>query len=1798
MLFSKGFWGVIFVQLINSQYRIKEILQEDKYGSKILAEDIHKDNQKIRMRLINKTPETEAFIDYMKVNFFDYTNLIHPNIYSFYYFNKVRVIDARPVISNKFYYTYEDVSGRNLFEYAEGKEIEVKLELYIQLLSAFKYLHLKGFVYCSINPKEILVVEEEEKAKVKVASFPYSLNADNKVIIDKDNLYLKAPETLKNGIYDKGTDIYLLGIILYHLFTGENINKSNVVLKLKNKVDPKYLKINNIIEKCITINEMRYNSIDEILRDINEAYNKTYSIIDKKYIETLPAKPTKLVARENVFKRLIDNIKGYLYEDKPMKFSAIIGDYGTGKGALLDAFMVRLGIEGEYVAYTVLNEKTQEDYFGIKAIIRNILKYAAKDLVDKYFDQLSVLIPELIKNRNISYMADGLADEGKAICRLGNFILETSLGWPFIVIIKNFEYLDEKSKKVINYILTMQDKGKVCFVVTLHDEVLIENVKETLDINLGSVELDVLKLSKYSIYETAEAIRILLGMDKPPIDFAAKIYKETAGNPCLVHEMIHALFLEKHIYVDNRGKWVFNEVDFTKIHLSLNIIEIILNKIKNLEPQKKLILDIISIFSFDVPKKILGSMTGINISDLALVLENLVFLNILTRRTDEWGVSYGYNSMGVKKSVYEAIDKDILYHYHQKASEVLEKQTDLMETQEYKEELIYHMSKGGRKKDAIDHSIITSNDMAEKNLYIKAIDYLKYGLEMFETDSLCTKKIEIKIKLGDLYYKIGKYRDSLECYKMAEAMVPENKNLLADIYIKNIYVNYRLNDIRKCLKYSQMAKKIIKANKYQKGLYDLILALTDLMLYRRKIDTFIKIIKKVIKELNIEDKYYYGMFMAVYGKALIKKSRYEEAMDASFKSAVVLEELKVYEGLVIANNAIGAIYLDYYNEYKKAEEYFKKNLALSQEINNITHILLSYINLAEVYKNEEKHGDSLAYLDKALELAERHSNTYIKGMLYNNAAMINLELEDYIKYEEYMEKGKKVTFDNKDSGEVIKHYYLNKAIYFYVMGMYEKSKEHAEKAIEISKSWGISVDLEVTLVNCLCKIKLTGKMDFAELKDLCNTIFNGKSYKIGRLACQKIAELYAEEKEYKKAKNFLDLSHNFKDIINTPRLDIMHRYLSIITDKSDGKIEKLIALDEEYDYMDSNEIKFKIYKSIGLEYLSKGDTYDGLKNLITSFNFLRLLTDGVSKNFKKQFLESHGRNAIKEDLMTVSQKITGQKGLVHSIVTMSGKKENIESEINEYFDYKKFKDLLIEGAKGSKKDFEYSKIMLGKFLLELFDRISGFGIDIEDNIKLFVEAFMGFAQAKNGFLAITDENNEIQMLYANIKKENNDFYRYIVEKTKQKGDSILIPDVFEYKKNTNEGSLIPKDVAAFFSIPILASYREDKIKIERRKTSNEISIKGYLYIDTDSIINNFSEETGILCEKVSKISYLLIDNYTLKMVNAFDKLTKLYTRKYFENALANAMIKGDTFSIIMGDIDRFKAVNDRYGHQVGDEVLAKLSEIMLKNLRKTDVCARYGGEEFIMLLPSTDTKGAFRLAEKIRKKIESASIFSHHTPVTISMGVSTYPTHSTWGKDLIDKADRALYYAKESGRNNSKIYDESLIETGRKINKLAGIVGGVVEEDIERVETIIEVLDIQRSNCKPAVKMESFLEKALAASGAQTGFIFFIGNEDKLIKSGAKNISYNIELIEKCVQDKAGRYLIDWSGNVAVDTVTGMPDWQSVIIVPIMNYGKVNAVLYLSASLKYMEFEAATYNYINTLCKIIAPVFLHENINN
>ncbi|WP_168735624.1 diguanylate cyclase [Cohnella fermenti] len=155
-----------------------------------------------------------------------------------------------------------------------------------------------------------------------------------------------------------------------------------------------------------------------------------------------------------------------------------------------------------------------------------------------------------------------------------------------------------------------------------------------------------------------------------------------------------------------------------------------------------------------------------------------------------------------------------------------------------------------------------------------------------------------------------------------------------------------------------------------------------------------------------------------------------------------------------------------------------------------------------------------------------------------------------------------------------------------------------------------------------------------------------------------------------------------------------------------------------------------------------------------------------------------------------------------------------------------------------------------------------------------------------------------------------------------------------------------------------------------------------------------------------------------------DPLTGLTNRRLMDEIVARWAAEGVPFSIVMMDLDRFKTVNDTYGHQMGDEVLRFLAGRMLEEKGKNDYCCRYGGEEFVFLLPYRSDDEAYEIAERLRGRIES-EISPTGRPMTLSLGISSYPARALTIEDLFGQADVALYQAKQGGRNRTIRYDEA-----------------------------------------------------------------------------------------------------------------------------------------------------------------------------
>ena len=236
--------------------------------------------------------------------------------------------------------------------------------------------------------------------------------------------------------------------------------------------------------------------------------------------------------------------------------------------------------------------------------------------------------------------------------------------------------------------------------------------------------------------------------------------------------------------------------------------------------------------------------------------------------------------------------------------------------------------------------------------------------------------------------------------------------------------------------------------------------------------------------------------------------------------------------------------------------------------------------------------------------------------------------------------------------------------------------------------------------------------------------------------------------------------------------------------------------------------------------------------------------------------------------------------------------------------------------------------------------------------------------------------------------------------------------------DTLENSTTIEDAISFIKEK---HYKRIVVVDENNEISGVITQKELLKVVYNKWIELIKEEGS----KMSKTNKQLVQATSeLQKKISLDYLTKLYTRNKFEDLLDEQIQKfvnyqGNTFSLLIIDIDNFKIINDSYGHLIGDKVLKEVAKILTLVARNSDIIARWGGEEFVIILPNTNIEQAAIAAEKLRSSIEK-HIFKDIKNLTCSFGVAQF--HNSDSKiDLFKRADEALYKAKSSGRNKVEL---------------------------------------------------------------------------------------------------------------------------------------------------------------------------------
>lgn len=329
-------------------------------------------------------------------------------------------------------------------------------------------------------------------------------------------------------------------------------------------------------------------------------------------------------------------------------------------------------------------------------------------------------------------------------------------------------------------------------------------------------------------------------------------------------------------------------------------------------------------------------------------------------------------------------------------------------------------------------------------------------------------------------------------------------------------------------------------------------------------------------------------------------------------------------------------------------------------------------------------------------------------------------------------------------------------------------------------------------------------------------------------------------------------------------------------------------------------------------------------------------------------------------------------------------------------------------------------------------------------------------QAKNQRLAVSTALNKLATVFASSLRLNDGlelilqgvqkYFRfdrvrlYLTNYDGTKIKSILGVDI-SGQVTTQDGSDIKEGekelLREVFDSPNTYTSRKSVIYIPLKVQRNKV---GFLTFDNLLSRRKIGYLDFISLKQFSTQIALAIDNAMLfervQELSNYDELTKLPVRRFFNEKFADEIYRSKRFdltmSLIILDIDLFKQINDGYGHQIGDWALKEVSRVIRTSLRQTDFPCRFGGDEMVIMLPRTNGEEAKIISKRLQERIRAITLPSRYTDgkdvhLSISQGISVFPQDGTDASGLLEKADKALYYVKQTGRGAFALYRETVL---------------------------------------------------------------------------------------------------------------------------------------------------------------------------
>lgn len=1779
------------MKTINDRYEIIESLSKEANWIEYLVKDTQDDGVK-RIRIFDTEMSNYEFIAKMETEFINLKNIVHENLLALKEFQPIYSINGSRISRKQYFYTYEHYDDEQVVHYLDLNKSEINSAL-VQLVKAIRFLHHRGFIYKYLSFDNILFIRSKNKILVKVKEIANIFVNDYNFKMDHDHFnQFIAPEIMWGDDIDKTVDIYSLGVIFYYLYYKMDFSNRQLSQALRSSGTNDIHKF--IVKATSHIKEERHAGMHEFITELSRLIWLDVSYDDAPYYNQF-FDDTKIVGRESILK----DITTLMHEKymKALNYNAIYikGETGIGKTRILREIF-QIAKFNRYPYFWVATNKEQNKIFPtVYQIVNHILNQddASPMLLQKYALELSSVCPHMSERLKIKQEKLLNLEENslRILNRIFNFFLEYTSDKFMVLFIDNENKVSDAEQYFYNMLLNYSGMSNYLLILSGPDS--------TQNIRKKNKFVRTIKLPSLTLEETGEIVKYSLGIDHIPYKLTHRLMMENQGKASITKKILKKLWLDGHIFFDIENdcwnlesfddKYVFEFYESTRENYELQLSELPENYIEYL---KKL-----SVIRNSFNMNFIFQFCHIDEETGYTFLSDMEAKRILNKRISDVEYVFVFYDNDFKKVLMDMLDEDERIALYRQAANYYENR--FMAFQEINEPMVDYLLLSGAVDLAADYCILFAEHFQKQFNNLKASELYERAYEIFLESDKIQIAMETGLKLVRQLIKLGKI-ELAHTYvnKLTDYIDEMDADFKVDLDLEQASIMYYKNDVDRSSKLSRNCIDAAVDIKYVEGEYRAVQMLCKCLTHYADLDQHqvlaLKYLQKSITEKNLLQE---AVFHNELGANYLYRNAFDQSLESFTKSLECYQSLKDEENIIKLYNNIGVVHFEGNGDYLVARDFFRKAYTHALNRNYVVATPIHLNNLGETYFIEGRYEMAIKYFEEAHSVAEKIGDKSSDLLSLLNLCATLIQVESYSKAYTLMNRLEHEfsTFEKSSYNKL--DYYLLHLDFFLAMNSimqvdhwkYELSSIPVD---DVTRTFKLKiVDLYLNYMkNDLIKER-TGFFD-DQFDLLVNDVSKPSEVKLVRNFLLDVLIDLVNQQDYITAEKLFRWDVVLSKKYNTKSVRLKSEVIAAaLSDYSIERIENHIASIEEV----SQELLWKVYMILGNEYLSQGNLYQALRYYLMALDVVYDLTNLVPLEYKETYiLYDNSKMALKNKINRITGRLLSLDGVLQNTIY----DERFET-VDDFFDLSQLNRLYHsqEFIKLARENMQTQESLLFDTSIDLIKNLEK---DEITNLRMIINYLKQLTLAERGFIYLLDESDQVgEIISTTNNKSTYDVNRLI----NILGNDIEGVYVAKIDPKTNI-QLLSVDQKGLMCFPIYETASDNSSQVNRKEDLllSKQKIVGYVFLDSTNLINRFDEETFKQAKSFINLIYVFIDNYNLKRISTIDKLTGVYLRKHLEQQFAIHMNISRQYnynlSLIMLDIDKFKFVNDTYGHRKGDEILSKIGSLLKNSVRSSDYVARYGGEEFIILLPEADSSVGYKVAEKIRTLIDENRLLGDEVPLTVSLGVATYPKDGANEEELIEKADQALYYSKNNGRNQSTSWDEKLIKERHRYDQLTGILTGNISSDTRNVKAVMDILNQLNHNITREESIKNtFISLLDITEGDEIQFILYDHEheiEEVLYKKKGQDEIKNMmvldqRLIEQIKTNIVDRYFIDWEGFKRYDIGDKDPSWKSYIVVK-MYEGSKMGILSIAVDITEKEFDFSNYNFVEALKPVLEHI--------